>query len=242
MPRNSTGREAGMMRLGSTLHAWGLAALLALALPLTAAAAGNTQGITPTTIKIGMLGPYTGVDSVFDPLDFGPAAYLRYINEQGGIHGRKFDIIFGDDACNETKGIAATKKLIYQDKVFMIMGSPCSGVTMAIKPMLLETGVPWMGLSANPHIALPTSTGIFAVGYTGNASGHAMAEFAMSKPGVTKIALVMHSNDWAHGYCDPATAYIKSHGGEVVATTIMESGATDATAQVLRIKASGAQA
>lgn len=230
------------MRLGRTLHAGGLAALLALALPFTAAAAGNTQGITPTTIKIGMLGPYTGVDSVFNPLDYGPAAYLRSINEQGGIHGRKFDIIFGDDACNETKGIAVAKKLIYQDKVFMIMGSPCSGVTMAIKPMLLETGVPWMGLSANPHIALPTSPGIFAVGYTGNASGHAMAEFAMSKPGVTKIALVMHSNDWAHGYCDPATVYIKSHGGEVVATTIMESGATDATAQVLRIKASGAQA
>src|SRR6185312_7150352 len=66
--------------------------------------------------------------------------------------------------------------------------------------------------------------------------------FAMSKPGVTKIALVEHSNDWAHGYCDPAVDYIKSHGGTVVATTTLEHGATDATAQALQIKASGAQA
>ncbi|MGH7102607.1 MAG: ABC transporter substrate-binding protein [Acetobacteraceae bacterium] len=230
------------MRPGHLFHAAALAVLLLLATPFAAEAAGNTQGISPTTIKIGMLGPYSGVDSVFNPLDYGPAAYLRAINAEGGVHGRKFDIIFADGACNETKGIAATKKLIYQDKVFMIMGSPCSGVTMAIKPMLVETGVPWMGLSANPHIAIPTSPGIFAAGYNGVASGDAMARFAMSKPGVKKIALVMHSNDWAHGYCDPAADYIKSHGGSVVATTIMESGATDATAQVLRIKASGAQA
>jgi branched-chain amino acid transport system substrate-binding protein len=218
------------------------AVLFSLVGATAAMAAGNTQGITPTTIKIGMIGPYSGVDSAFDPLDYGPAAYLRYINAEGGVNGRKFDIIFADSACNATQGIAAAKKLIYQDKVFMIMGQPCSGVTMAIKPMLLQSGVPWMGSAANPHIAIPTSPGIFAVNYNGQASGNAMAAFAMSKPGVTKIALVMHSNDWAHGYCDAATSYIKSHGGSVVATTILDTSATDATAQVLRIKASGAQA
>ena len=218
------------------------AALFSLVTTMGASAAGNTQGITPTTIRIGMLGPYSGPDSVFDPLDYGPTAYLRYINATGGVHGRKFDIVFADSACNETQGIAAAKKLIYQDKVFMVMAQPCSGVSLAIKPMLLRSGVPWMGLAADPHIALPTSPGIFAVGYTGNASGHAMAAFAMSKPGVKKVALVEHSNDWAHGYCNAATAYVKSHGGTVVANTTLEPGATDATAQVLRIKASGAQA
>jgi branched-chain amino acid transport system substrate-binding protein len=59
---------------------------------------------------------------------------------------------------------------------------------------------------------------------------------------VKKIALVQHSNDWAHGYCDPAAAYIKQNGGEVAVETAMERGSTDATAQVLQIKASGAQA
>jgi branched-chain amino acid transport system substrate-binding protein len=221
---------------------WVYAFLFSLVWISAAWAGGNTQGITATTIKIGMLGPYSGVDSTADPLDYGPVAYLRAINAQGGVNGRKFDIILADSACNETQGIAAAKKLIYEDKVFMIMGQPCSGVAMAIKPMLLQTGVPWMGSSANPHIAIPTSPGIFAVDYNGVASGHAMAAFALSKPGLTKIALVMHSNDWARGYCDPAEAYIKSHGGTVVATTILDMDATDATAQVLRIKASGAQA
>ncbi|HEX5326957.1 MAG TPA: ABC transporter substrate-binding protein [Acetobacteraceae bacterium] len=202
---------------------------------------GNTQGITDTTIKIGSLGPFSGESSVFDPLNYGPDAYLRYINAQGGVHGRKFVTVFADGSCNEAKGIAAAKKLIYEDKVFMIMGSPCSGVSMAIKPMLVKEGVPWIGISANPKLTTPVVPGMFHTTYTGVQSGHAMASFALSKPGVTKIALVEHSNDWAHGYCDPATDYIKQHGGTIVATTVMERGSTDATTQALQIKASGAQ-
>ncbi len=206
------------------------------------AQSGNTQGITDTTIKIGSLGPFSGESTVFDPLNYGPDAYLRYINAQGGVNGRKFETVFADSACNEAKGIAAAKKLIYEDKVFMIMGNPCSGVAMAIKPMLEKEGIPWIGIAANPKITTPPVPGMFHATYTGVQSGRAMASFALSKPGVTKIALIEHSNDWAHGYCDPATDYIKQHGGTIVATTVMERGSTDATTQALLIKASGAQA
>lgn len=226
------------MGFKNAVHALALTILAASAMP---ALADNTQGITDKTIKIGSLGPFTGDGSVFSPLNYGPEAYLRYINEKGGVHGRKFETVFADDACNEAKGIAAAKKLIFEDKVFMIMGNPCSGVAMAIKPMLEKEGIPWFGLSANPKIARPATGGIFQ-GYTGIESGRAMASFAMTKPGTKKIAIVQHSNDWAHGYCNPATDYIKNNGGEIVLETAMERGSTDATAQVLQIKSSGAQA
>jgi len=228
------------MRVTTTILAAATAAIAALsALP---ASADNTQGITDTTIKIGSLGPFSGDATAFNPLNYGPEAYLRYINDQGGVNGRKFETVFADDACNEAKGIAAAKKLIYEDKVFMIMGHPCSGVAMAIKPMVDKEGIPWVGIAANPKLTNPVTPSMFHVGYTGLASGEAMAAFAMTKPGVKKIALVEHSNDWAHGYCDPATDYIKKHGGEIAVETAMERGSTDATAQVLQIKASGAEA
>ncbi len=217
-------------------------AFLAMAGLAAGASADSTQGITDNTIIIGNLGPFSGPSSVFTPLNYGPEAYLRYINDQGGVNGRKFTTVFADDACNETKGIAAAKKMIFEDKVFMIMGNPCSGVAMAIKPMLVQEGVPWAGGSANPKISTPVSPGIFHAVYPGSAAGRAMASFALSKPGTTKFALAMHSDDWAHGYCDNAVDYIKSHGGEIVATTALEHGATDSTAQSLQIKASGAQA
>jgi branched-chain amino acid transport system substrate-binding protein len=229
-----------MTRMTRTVSAAAAVALLAAMAP--PARADNTQGITATTIKIGNLGPFSGESAVFNPLNFGPEAYLRYVNDHGGVHGRKFETVLADDACNEAKGIAAAKKLIYEDKVFMIIGHPCSGVAMAIKPMLDKEGMPWVGLSANPKLTNPVTPSMFHVGYTGVASGEAMATFAMSQPGIKKIALVQHSNDWAHGYCEPATALIKKNGGEVVVDAALERGSTDATAQALQVKASGAQA
>ena len=158
------------MQLSKIFYA--LATVAALASP--AFAADNMQGITDKTIKIGNLGPFSGEAAVFNPLNFGPEAYLRYINDKGGIHGRKFETVFADDACNEAKGIAAAKKLIYEDKVFMIMGNPCSGVAMAIKPMLEQEGIPWMGPAANPKLTRPTSKAMFHTTYTGIESGEAM--------------------------------------------------------------------
>ncbi len=217
--------------------ALGLVALGWLAGP---AGADNTQGISATTIKIGNMGPYTGDASSFSALNYGPTAYLRYINAQGGVHGRKFEIVTADDGCKETTGIAAAKKLMYQDRVFMLLVVPCSGVAMAIKPMIDEEGIPWIGVSANPKLTTPTVASMFHVTYTGVYSGRAMARFALSKPNTKKVILVAHTNDWAKGYCDPATAYMKEHGVEPMMSLALERGSTDATAQSLQIKNAGA--
>jgi branched-chain amino acid transport system substrate-binding protein len=225
------------MQLSKTFCA--MAAIAALASP---ALADNMQGITDKTIKIGNLGPFSGEAAVFNPLNYGAEAYLRYINDKGGIHGRKFETVFADSACNEAKGIAAAKKLIYEDKVFMIMGNPCSGVAMAIKPMLEQEGIPWMGPAANPKLTRPTSKAMFHATYTGIESGEAMAGFALSNPAIKKVAIVEHSNDWAHGYCNPASDFIKKNGGEVLTRIAMERGSTDGTTQALQVKTSGAQA
>jgi branched-chain amino acid transport system substrate-binding protein len=211
------------------------ASLLALAWS-GPAAADSTQGITDTTIKIGNMGPYTGDASSFSALNYGPLAYFRAVNAQGGVHGRKFELVTADDACKETTGIAAAKKLIYQDKVFMLLVTPCSGVAMAIKPILEQEGIPWIGVSANPKLTTPTVPNMFHVTYTGLYSGRAMARFALSKPNTKKVVLVQHTNDWARGYCDPATAFMKEQGVEPLMSLALERGSTDATAQVLRVK------
>ena len=228
------------MRFLMTARAFAATAILAAA--AGTALADNTQGISATTIKIGNLGPFTGEAAVFNPLNYGPEAYLRYINDKGGVHGRKFETVFVDDACNEAKGIAGAKKLIFEDQVFMILAHPCSGVAMAIKPIVEKEGIPWMGASANPKLTRPTVPSMFHSTYTGIESGENMAKFALGDPKNKKIAMIAHSNDWAKGYCDPAEAYIKKNGAEVILSTAMERGSTDATAQVLQIKQSGAQA
>jgi branched-chain amino acid transport system substrate-binding protein len=222
-----------------------IAAAIVSGATVSAPALAQERGVTDTSIKIGNIGPFTGKAAMFNPLNYGSVAYMRYINDMGGVFGRKFDVVFGDTACNEAKGIAAAKKAVYDDKVFMITVNPCSGVAMAVKPTLVKENVIWSGVSANPKITGSVGSGgkgappkyMFHVTPNGYFSGLTMGKFIMTKPGAKRIAIVAHTNDWARGYCDPAKEYIESQGAEVVLDTAMERGSTDATAQVLLIKA-----
>ena len=204
-----------------------------------AASAGETTGLTDTAIKVGVMGPFSGNASSYSKTQIGLMAYFKHINDQGGINGRKFDIIQEDTACDPAKGIAAAKKLVHQDKVFYLHGNSCSGVAMAVKPTVAPTGIPWIIAHAvNPKITMPVNEkkSIFHGVPAGPAYGSTMGKFVMSKPGVKRIAMVTHTNDWAKAYCDPAIEVIKASGGEIIETLALERGQTDATAQVLKLK------
>ena len=204
-----------------------------------AASADETTGLTDTAIKVGVMGPFSGNASSYSKTQIGLMAYFKHINDQGGINGRKFDIIQEDTACDPAKGIAAAKKLVHQDEVFYLHGNSCSGVAMAVKPTVAPTGIPWIIAHAvNPKITMPVNEkkSIFHGVPAGPAYGSTMGKFIMSKPGVKRIAMVAHTNDWAKAYCDPAIEVIKASGGEIIETLALERGQTDATAQVLKLK------
>ena len=201
--------------------------------------AGETTGLTDTAIKVGVMGPFSGNASSYSKTQIGLMAYFKHINDQGGINGRKFEIVQEDTACDPAKGIAAAKKLVHQDKVFYLHGNSCSGVAMAVKPTVAPTGIPWIIAHAvNPKISMPVNEkkSIFHGVPAGPAYGSTMGKFVMSKPGVKRIAMVTHTNDWAKAYCDPAIEVIKASGGEIIETLALERGQTDATAQVLKLK------
>ena len=63
-----------------------------------------------------------------------------------------------------------------------------------------------------------------------------MVEFALTKPGAKKIAIISHSDEWGSVHLKAALAKLKEHGLQPVATAALERGATDATAQVLTLK------
>ncbi len=199
--------------------------------------AGETTGLTDNSIKIGVMGPFSGNASSYSKAEIGLMAYFKMINDEGGVAGRKLVAVQEDTGCDPAKGLAAAKKLIYQDEVFMLHGNSCSGVAVSIRPEVAKAGLPWIVSHAvSDTISTPTAKNIFHGVPTGNTNGEAMAAFVLSKPGTKRVAIVEHSNDWAHSYTKPARAYLKAHGVEPVLDLTMERGQTDATAQVLKLR------
>jgi branched-chain amino acid transport system substrate-binding protein len=211
--------------------------LLLVFFSFTAFAADQT-GVTNDTIKIGIFGPLTGPAGLYRKGVYGAAAIYKNINDKGGINGRKFELIIEDDACDPNKGIAAVKKLISQDEVFLLHGGMCSGVVLAVKPQIAaKPTLPFLILGAgSTHISTPVVPNLFHPVLTSQVISDQMVEFALSKPGAKRIAIVRHTDEWGTSYFEPAIAALKARGLDPVHVANFERGSTDATAQVLAIK------
>jgi branched-chain amino acid transport system substrate-binding protein len=84
-------------------------------------------GASDTEIKVGQTIPLSGPASAYGSIGKVQAAYIRMINEQGGINGRKINLIQYDDAYSPPKTVEQVRKLVESDEVlttFQIIGTP----------------------------------------------------------------------------------------------------------------------
>jgi len=82
---------------------------------------GSTQGVTATEIKIGYLLALSGAAPVPTSFDKGANVYWRYINEHGGINGRKVNLVIKDTKSDGNVGRDAAKDMVETDKVFAVV-------------------------------------------------------------------------------------------------------------------------
>jgi len=227
------------MKHSATKLVWSFALCL-LAIGTTATDAAAEIGVDDTTIKIGMFGPLTGPTSMWGyPINNGAIALYDAINDAGGINGRKIEIIHEDDACDPVKAVAAVKKLIHRDKVFMIHGGTCSGATFAAKDEIVANKIPFVVMTATlDKIAVPANPYIFTTSLPGTADGELMAQFTI-KQNAKRVVVVKHADEWAD---TKATGFIQSAQGkfEIVATEQLDKKISDATAPVLKVQQANA--
>jgi branched-chain amino acid transport system substrate-binding protein len=139
-------------------------ALLALGLAanVPSAAGAEEPGITPTEILIGAIGALTGpLAFIGTPGRDGLTLGFNEINERGGVCGRKLRLQF-EHASTPAESIAAVKKLVEQDKVFVLVLASGSTGAAAAADYVREAGVPTYNLyGSTPIIREPFSKNVF---------------------------------------------------------------------------------
>ncbi len=99
-------------------------------------------GASDTEIKIGQTMPFSGPASAYATISKAEAAYFRMINDQGGINGRKINLITYDDAYNPAKTVEQTRKLVESDGVLLIFQSVGTAQSAAVQKYLNDNKVP----------------------------------------------------------------------------------------------------
>jgi branched-chain amino acid transport system substrate-binding protein len=93
-------------------------------------------------IRIGNTAPYTGPAAAYGVIAKVIAAYLDKTNAEGGINGRKINLITYDDAYEPTKTLEMTRKLVEEDQVLLALGTIGTNTNAAIQPYLNSKKVP----------------------------------------------------------------------------------------------------
>src|SRR5271156_3309325 len=120
--------------------------LMSLAIAATlwssVAIAENAPGVSATEVKVGGTFPFSGPVSSVGTVGKGLLAYVSYLNDSGGVGGRKINYISLDDAYSPPKAVEQIRRLVESDEVAFLFGQLGTPSTAATARYLAARKVP----------------------------------------------------------------------------------------------------
>lgn len=210
--------------------------VLALVLCISFGAGGTV--FAADTIKIGILGPFTG-SLAFNAGEMkkGMMLALDEINAKGGLFGKKVEIAFADTECKPDKGLAAVKKLVTRDNVLVVGGGYCSSVNIATSEFCQFEECPVVvAIAISPTI---TNRGYNFVFRTSPNSPMFLNGINLWLAQVKKpktVAFFMENSDYGRDGQKIWEEQCKKIGAKVLAKLYFEIGGTDFTSAISKLK------
>jgi branched-chain amino acid transport system substrate-binding protein len=194
------------------------------------------------TIRIGAYVSATGPNAFLgDPEMKTFRLYVDQINAAGGIRGNKLELVIYDDGGDTTQARSFALRLVKQDKAAIVLGGTNTGVTMAAVPVFQDEEIPFISLAGAIVITTPVKEWVFKIpGSDRIAAERALAH--MKAHGITKLGMLNGSDGYGQSGRVQTLEAVKAVGIAIVADEVYAPGDADMTAQLTRIRNSGAQA
>ena len=153
-----------------------------------ATAAGDRTGITDKVIKIGLHAPVTGAAAVpTEAFRRGVPIYWKHIKQ---VFGREVQVVFEDDEFNPTTAVRVCRKMVEQDKVFMLIGAAGGDQITACAKYANSVGVPYLSAGVN-QAELDKLRGYFALSQTYLQQNPPLAQLAKKTTKNNKFGIVI---------------------------------------------------
>ena len=223
-------------------------AVLVLALGATFATQAIAQkkydtGASDTEIKLGQTIPLSGPASAYGGIGKVQAAYIRMINEQGGINGRKVNLIQYDDAYSPPKTVEQVRKLVESDEVlttFQIIGTPPNA---SVQKYLNEKKVPQLLASTGATRFTDPKNFPWTIAFNPNyqSEAHIYANYILANYPNAKIGILYQNDDLGKDYVKGLRDVLGTKAASmIVAEVSYELSDPTVDSQMVTLKASGA--
>lgn len=207
-----------------------------------AAQAADAPGISKTEIKIGQTAPYSGGASNMSVMSRVEAAYFAKINDEGGINGRKLNLISLDDGYSPPKTVEQTRRLVEQDGVAFLFHPIGTGGATAVARYLNQRKVPHL-LIGTGSIRFHDPEGLpWSLGYdaSGEIEGLIFGTFILKQKPAGKIAILYQNDDFGQAYLKGLRTALGEKAGMIAAMASYEVTDSTVDSQLTTLRDSGA--
>jgi branched-chain amino acid transport system substrate-binding protein len=221
------------------------AAAVAIALSASAAYAQKKYdtGATDTEIKVGQTNPFSGPASAYATIGKTQAAYIKMINDQGGVNGRKINLIQYDDAYSPPKAVEQVRKLVESDEVlltFQLLGTPSNA---AVQKYLNLKKVPQLFAATGASKFTDPKNFPWTMGFNPNyfVEGRVYGQYIIKEYPNAKIGILYQNDDLGKDYLNGIKAGLGDKAAKMVVTEASyEVSDPTIDSQILKIKDAGA--
>ncbi len=231
------------MRSGFLRLATGAALTIALSASSAYAQKKYDTGASDTEIKVGQTVPFSGPASPYSTIGKTQAAYFKMINDQGGINGRKINLIQYDDAYSPPKAVEQVRKLVEGDEVlltFQIIGTPSNA---AVQKYLNSKKVPQLFAATGASRFLDPKNFPWTMGYNPNyfVEGRIYGQYILKEHPNAKIGVLYQNDDLGKDYLNGLKAGLGAKAASmIVAEASYEVSDPTIDSQILKIRDAGA--
>jgi branched-chain amino acid transport system substrate-binding protein len=200
-------------------------------------------GANDTEIKIGQTVPFSGPASAYATIGKTQAAYMNMINEQGGINGRKINLVQYDDAYSPPKAVEQVRKLVESDEVlltFQLIGTPPNA---AVQKYLNQKKVPQLLAATGASKFTDPKNFPWTMGFNPNyfVEGRIYGQYILKEYPNAKVGVLYQNDDLGKDYLNG----IKAGLGDKAATMVVGEASYETSdptidSQILKLKSAGA--
>lgn len=214
------------------------------AVMLAGALLASPQTHAEDTIKLGLVAAMSGQSAKSgEAITRGLSIAIDEINAQGGVLGKKLELVTRDDESNPAKGAVAARELVQREKVAALFGGIDTPVSIAIVPYVNGAKVPFMGVWA---AGTPITRNGAAQNYVFRVSAvdvlvdDALVDFAIARHGAKKPGMILINNPWGESNEKGLKAALDAKKMPFAGVEKFQDSDVDIVPQLSRLKKAGA--
>jgi branched-chain amino acid transport system substrate-binding protein len=198
--------------------------------------AQSAQGVSDNEILIGALGQLNGPFAFIGvPGRDNMQMTIDKLNEAGGINGRKLKLLY-EQASTPAESVAAAKKLVEDDKVFVLVIASGSTGAAAAADYVRAAKIPtYNTVGATPIIREPFARNVFhGTIPPASITGQALIDIGFQgAPNAKKVGVLAGTYAFPQSHLAEVKPRLEKRGGLEVTVEQFDAAATDYTAQLV---------